>query len=177
MISVQVRYAFDVMGLAPEQVADVFMVLSGVLHLGNVTYVSAAGAQIAEKSGTALFLSLSLSPSTYTYSRAPPMQWWGVQSAEYFQYYLLSCPGWMNSRQSALPRQQSVVGLGPTGDISCFEKRCPLCHALLCVAYHLAYFPGLPQSVYSSLPQSVYILYTAPSPCLTVATITRLLHM
>ena len=61
MISVQVRYAFDVMGLAPEQVADVFMVLSGVLHLGNVTYVSAAGAQIAEKSGTALFLSLSLS--------------------------------------------------------------------------------------------------------------------
>jgi myosin X len=46
----RVRYAFDVMGLAPEQVADVFMVLSGVLHLGNVTYVSAAGAQIAEKS-------------------------------------------------------------------------------------------------------------------------------
>ena len=40
------------MGLMAEQVADVFMVLSGILHLGNVTFVSAAGAQIAEKSGT-----------------------------------------------------------------------------------------------------------------------------
>lgn len=45
------RHAFEVMGLAPEQVADVFMVLAGILHLGNVTFVSAAGAQIAEKSG------------------------------------------------------------------------------------------------------------------------------
>ena len=59
------RHAFDVMGLAPEQVADVFMVLSGVLHLGNVTFVSAAGAQIAEKPGlycASVFLLLSLLP-------------------------------------------------------------------------------------------------------------------
>ena len=93
----QVRHAFDVMGLAPEQVADVFMVLSGVLHLGNVTFVSAAGAQIAEKPGTALFLSLL--PPTFLSSTHAMV---GVQSAEYFQSYLLSCPGWMNSRDPCL---------------------------------------------------------------------------
>lgn len=48
----KVRHAFEVMGLGAEQVADVFMVLSGILHLGNVSFVSAAGAQIAEKAGT-----------------------------------------------------------------------------------------------------------------------------
>ena len=30
---------------------DVLSILSGVLHLGNVSFVSAAGAQIADKSG------------------------------------------------------------------------------------------------------------------------------
>ena len=40
------------MGVVPEQMADIFMLLAGILHLGNVTFVSAAGAQIAEKSGT-----------------------------------------------------------------------------------------------------------------------------
>ena len=39
------------MGVVPEQMADIFMLLAGILHLGNVTFVSAAGAQIAEKSG------------------------------------------------------------------------------------------------------------------------------
>ena len=60
LLYTQVRHAFDIMGLVPEQVADVFMVLSGILHLGNVTFVSAAGAQIAEKPGDYHSLSLYL---------------------------------------------------------------------------------------------------------------------
>ena len=55
------RHAFDVMGLAGEQVADMFMLLSGIPHLGNVTFVSAAGAQIAEEPGACLCLCVCLS--------------------------------------------------------------------------------------------------------------------
>ena len=47
----QVIRAFQVMDLVPEQIMDVLSILSGVLHLGNVSFVSAAGAQIADKSG------------------------------------------------------------------------------------------------------------------------------
>ena len=38
------------MCLLPEQVQDVLGILAGILHLGNICFVSAAGAQIADKS-------------------------------------------------------------------------------------------------------------------------------
>ena len=36
--------------MGADQMANIFMLLAGILHLGNVSFVSAAGAQIAEKS-------------------------------------------------------------------------------------------------------------------------------
>ena len=39
------------MDLVPEQVSDILRVLAAILHIGNITFVSAAGAQIATKSG------------------------------------------------------------------------------------------------------------------------------
>lgn len=48
----QVRHAFQVMDLVSEQISDVLSVLAAILHLGNVSFVSAAGAQIFEKTGT-----------------------------------------------------------------------------------------------------------------------------
>ncbi len=44
------RKAFAVMAMLPEQVQDVLGILAGILHLGNITFVSAAGARIADKS-------------------------------------------------------------------------------------------------------------------------------
>ena len=79
---IKVRHAFDVMGLAPEQVADVFMVLSGILHLGNVTFVSAAGAQIAEKPGTLLpSLPPSLPPLHLFHSLSVPLSLSSIYSS------------------------------------------------------------------------------------------------
>ena len=36
--------------MLPEQIQDVLGILAGILHLGNIKFVSAAGAQIADKS-------------------------------------------------------------------------------------------------------------------------------
>ena len=47
--SPQVRHAFLVMDLVPEQITDVLSVLAGILHLGNISFMSAAGAQISNK--------------------------------------------------------------------------------------------------------------------------------
>ena len=50
-----------VMCLNDEEISDVLQVISGVLQLGNVHFMAAGGAQIAEKSGMSLFsLPLSL---------------------------------------------------------------------------------------------------------------------
>ena len=38
------------MDLVPEQIQEILSMLSGILHLGNISFVSAAGAQIADKS-------------------------------------------------------------------------------------------------------------------------------
>ena len=40
-----------VMCLTDEEISDVLQVISGVLQLGNVHFMAAGGAQIAEKSG------------------------------------------------------------------------------------------------------------------------------
>ena len=45
----KVRNAFTVMDLVPEQVQEVMSVLSAILHLGNLTFVAAAGAQIGSR--------------------------------------------------------------------------------------------------------------------------------
>ena len=37
------------MDMSPEQVQEVLTVLSGILHLGNISFVAATGAQIADK--------------------------------------------------------------------------------------------------------------------------------
>lgn len=36
--------------MLPEQIQDMLGILAGILHLGNISFVSAAGAQIADKS-------------------------------------------------------------------------------------------------------------------------------
>lgn len=41
------RRAFEVMGMSAEHIQDVLGILAGILHLGNISFVSAAGAQIA----------------------------------------------------------------------------------------------------------------------------------
>ena len=48
-----------VMCLTDEEISDVLQVISGVLQLGNVHFMAAGGAQIAEKSGM-LMLQLSV---------------------------------------------------------------------------------------------------------------------
>ena len=45
-----------VMSVADEEISDVLHVLSGVLQLGNVNFMSAGGAQVTEKSSTTVFL-------------------------------------------------------------------------------------------------------------------------
>lgn len=40
-----------VMCFTDEDIADVFQVIAGVLQLGNVNFMAAGGAQVAEKSG------------------------------------------------------------------------------------------------------------------------------
>lgn len=49
-----------VMCLTDEEVSDVLQVISGVLQLGNVHFMAAGGAQIAEKSGTSTMNIISL---------------------------------------------------------------------------------------------------------------------
>lgn len=45
----QVRNAFEVMAMTPEQIQNVLSMLASILHLGNITFVSTGGAQIADK--------------------------------------------------------------------------------------------------------------------------------
>ena len=40
-----------VMCFTEEEIADVLQVIAGVLQLGNVNFMAAGGAQVAEKSG------------------------------------------------------------------------------------------------------------------------------
>lgn len=44
-----------VMSVADEEISDVLHVLSGVLQLGNVNFMSAGGAQVTEKSSMSVF--------------------------------------------------------------------------------------------------------------------------
>ena len=37
------------MAMSSEQILDVFTILSGILHLGNISFVAHTGAQIADK--------------------------------------------------------------------------------------------------------------------------------
>jgi len=39
------------MHLTNDQIQDVMAVLAGILHLGNVSFVQAGGAQVADKAG------------------------------------------------------------------------------------------------------------------------------
>ena len=48
----KVRSAFQVMKLGAQQVTDLLGVVSAILHIGNITFVTAAGAQISDRSGT-----------------------------------------------------------------------------------------------------------------------------
>lgn len=45
-----------VMSVADEEISDVLHVISGVLQLGNVNFMSAGGAQVSEKSSMTIFL-------------------------------------------------------------------------------------------------------------------------
>lgn len=64
IIILQVRTAFEVMGIVAEQVLDALGVLAGILHLGNISFVSTAGAQIANTASLqAAARLLSLDPS------------------------------------------------------------------------------------------------------------------
>ena len=40
-----------VMRFKPESITDILQILSGILNLGNVTFISAGGTEINEKSG------------------------------------------------------------------------------------------------------------------------------
>ena len=44
-----------VMSVADEEISDVLHVLSGVLQLGNVNFMSAGGAQVTEKGSMSIF--------------------------------------------------------------------------------------------------------------------------
>jgi len=39
------------MHLSMDQIQDVLGVLAGILHMGNISFVQAGGAQVADKSG------------------------------------------------------------------------------------------------------------------------------
>ena len=39
------------MHLTNDQIQDVLAVLAGILHLGNISFVQAGGAQVADKAG------------------------------------------------------------------------------------------------------------------------------
>ena len=39
------------MELSEDQVTDILCVLGGVLYLGNITFATAGGAQVSDKSG------------------------------------------------------------------------------------------------------------------------------
>ena len=43
------------MEIGPDQVYDLFSILASILHIGNVSFVNAGGAQVSDKSGM-LFL-------------------------------------------------------------------------------------------------------------------------
>ena len=47
--------AMTVMSFTEEEITDVFQIIAGVLQLGNVNFMAAGGAQIAEKSGKNLY--------------------------------------------------------------------------------------------------------------------------
>lgn len=40
------------MHLTNDQIQDVLGVLAGILHLGNISFAQAGGAQVADKAGT-----------------------------------------------------------------------------------------------------------------------------
>lgn len=42
-----------VMRFKPENITDILQILSGILNLGNVTFMDVGGAQIHDKSGKA----------------------------------------------------------------------------------------------------------------------------
>ena len=44
------------MHLTNEQIQDVFGVLAGILHLGNISFVQAGGAQVADKAGAVPYM-------------------------------------------------------------------------------------------------------------------------
>ena len=63
----QVRNAFEVMGLTVEQVQDILNILAAILHLGNISFRSAAGAQVSNMpslEAAARLLSLDVSRLT-----------------------------------------------------------------------------------------------------------------
>lgn len=43
--------ALKVMEFTEEEIRDVFKLLSGVLHIGNIEFMTAGGAQITSKGG------------------------------------------------------------------------------------------------------------------------------
>ena len=53
------------MHLTNDQIQDVLGVLAGILHLGNVSFVQAGGAQVADKAGTVSELMIMASHQTY----------------------------------------------------------------------------------------------------------------
>ena len=45
------QHGFEIMELTSDQVMDILCVLSGILFLGNLTFATAGGAQVSDKSG------------------------------------------------------------------------------------------------------------------------------
>ena len=82
-----------VMCLTEEEISDVFQVIAGVLQLGNVHFMAAGGAQVAEKSGMSLgekgYESISYPESSgFLVSGATSGRLWGHQKNSIF---LIGC--------------------------------------------------------------------------------------
>lgn len=59
-LSLSLQEALKVMEFSEEEIRDMFKLLSGVLQLGNVEFMTAGGAQITTKQGENMVLSVSI---------------------------------------------------------------------------------------------------------------------
>ena len=82
-----------VMCLTEEEISDVFQVIAGVLQLGNVHFMAAGGAQVAEKSGMSLGL-FSWFSSPHINCDTPWNVWWGcaAQLSKLWPFFNVTYP-------------------------------------------------------------------------------------
>lgn len=71
------------MHLTNEQIQDVLGVLAGILHLGNVSFVQAGGAQVADKAGAVPYIHTEMITHSIQHTYVSLLvcillQWWNV---------------------------------------------------------------------------------------------------